>query len=192
MSKTKTVKETKMWNATWDSSVNRFRVRRLIYFRDGTRKLENKPHLEYGTFDKDAEKIQEYIERENYRKKQKELARREYNIRTSFIKGNDYNEEFGNWMLDRTSNEVYSKNVASSVRQYLIGYHHTKLQNYDYKTWISIESQSIFVKFLKGKNLAHKTIMTIKNNSNMFFQFLHEKSKGEIELMRFSFPSLTR
>lgn len=188
----KRIKETKLWVATWDKSVGRFRVRRTVYYTDGTRKLENKPHKEYQKFDKDEDKINEYLHRENYRQAQKELAKKTYKIRTAFIKGKDFNKEFEEWMFNRTRNRIYSKAVASSVRRYLIGYFHDKKKNYDYITWTSLKSQAGFVEFLKAKKLAYKTMITAKNNANMFFQYLSEESDGEIDLLKFTFPSLKR
>ena len=192
MSKTKAIKETRLWTATWDNSVKRFRVRRVVYFKDGSKKLENRPHAEYKELDKDKKEIEEYLEIINYRELQEEKAKKSFKVRSAFIKNKDTNKVFEEWMFSRTGNDIYSRNVASTIRRYLIGYFHDKKKNYDYKTWESLGEQAEFVEFLKSKKLANKTIITIKNNSNMFFQFLHEKSKGKIELMKFTFPSLTR
>ena len=172
------------WTLSWDSNANRYVVRRGP-------KQERYPAKEYKKFNQDKSKMEEFVNKLNYRLLREEERKKNWKIQTSFLKTTLIGDAFYNYIYENTRNEKYSMGVVSRVRRYFVDYF-TGRKMYDYIEWQTLKSQRELVSWLLKKNLSIKTIDAIKQNINQFYQFLHEESDGEIDLYKVTFFSLKK
>lgn len=184
----KTSKTTK-WRKSKDKSLGRFVIRRDVYLKNGKLKQERYPHIEYKKFDKDELKIQEFLNKLNYRILKEEKRKKNWDIQTSFLDTSLTGDAFYKYIFENTESETYSQAVVGRVKRYFVDFFTAK-KDYDYIQWQTLKSQRMLVNHLLKKELAIKTILTIRQNINQFYRFLHEESEGEIDLYSVTFPSL--
>jgi|GEM_PF-4041858 len=177
------------WGAYWDKSANRFYVRRKKVLSDGKSEYERMPNKKYEAFCTSEQKINEFLERENYRKLREERAKKHWQLKTSFLSSKDTGKDFYDWVYTRTTNERYSRETVSYVKNHVVDYYEEKNKP-DYIEWFDLNSQNELVLSLMDKSLSVETIKSIKQALNLFFQFLNEKSSGQIDRFKFTFPLL--
>jgi integrase len=183
------IEKSTKWRKSRDKQLGRFVIRRDVYLKNGQLKQERYPHFEYKKFDKDELKVQEFLNKLNYRILKEEERKKNWEIQTSFLDTSLTGDAFYKYIYENTENEQYSQSVVSRVKKYFVDFFTAK-KEYDYIQWQTLKSQRSLVNSLLKRELSIKTIITIRQNINQFYRFLHEESEGEIDLYKVSFPSL--
>ncbi len=182
-------KKKSKWYGIWDKSMARYYIRREVITAEGRKKLERYPNNKYKDICTSKEKIDEFLKRVNHRILREEEAKKNWSIKTAFLKTKSFNIDFYNWVFKRTDNKRYSRETVSYVRMHIIEYFEAQ-GIVDYLQWQSISSQNKLVESFIKKQLSLETMKSIKIALNLFFQFLNEESLGKIDKFKFSFPLL--
>ena len=198
--------KTTQWTVTTESDKG-FLILRYLKLKSGKRIKERLDADLYKDLRHDQDGCEEICRILNYRHRSKMDALEAWKIKTAFIQDKDskLHERFEDFLLMRSGNRQHVKRCRAMVQQHFLNYFYYERNPalYDYQDWVSQKVRVEYLQYLLSKKvkstrnknrtvpLSAKTIKTIIQNVNQFFQFLHIESEEKIPLMKLSFPNAT-
>ena len=165
--------------------IQRFTIKRWVYFPDGTKKLERLSLKKYRSIRGDEAELQEYIVRLNQETSRKELTKNAVEIRHAFISPKLL-DDYKDYLLVQIPTKGKALNEFHYLKTYFLGFFINKLNLPNPLQWHAVHKTEWAIYLVSDEapssGAAKKDIVAA---ANRFIAWLHDRRPSEVPPLRF-------